>query len=310
MSSYPSRCQHLKTNGTQCGSPALHRNRFCYFHKRYQDERIRLNTDRRRRGTATFFLPVLEDANSIQMSLMQIMRLLLTGQIEHKTASLLLYALQTASTNLRQTDFKPFVHEVILDPRAAAESPLDKSQLWNDDDFEDEEEEELDEDEQEIEKKVEEAAEKARFVARWEAKKEIEARERARKRYEEEEKLKDWVQQNPKYMLVRRDGRLCTELRPKEENPAAATSGQSRRSTDNPPNNPAKQSSVAAVEKKPVASTSTAQVREKINDMIRKELPALTEAYNHALQKEADKQAMKKPSQKETASIEAKKKAT
>ena len=34
--------------------------------------------------------------------------------------------------------------------------------------------------------------------------------------------------------------------------------------------------------------------------MIRKELPALTEVYNHALQKEADKQAMKKQSQKET----------
>ena len=281
MSSYPSRCQHLKTNGTQCGSPALHRNRFCYFHKRYQDERIRLNTDRRRRGTATFFLPVLEDANSIQMSLMQIMRLLLTGQIEHKTASLLLYALQTASTNLRQTDFKPFVHEVILDPRAAAESPLDKSQLWNDDDFEDEEEEELDEDEQEIEKKVEEAAEKARFVARWEAKKEIEARERARKRYEEEEKLKDWVQQNPKYMLVRRDGRLCTELRPKEEAPKQEVAIQ--------PQAP-----------KPVPTDSATQVRAKITDMIRKELPALTKVYNAAVQKEADKQAMKKQPQKET----------
>jgi hypothetical protein len=220
MSSYPNRCQHLKTNGTQCESPALRRKRFCYFHKRYQDERIRLNVDRRRRGTATFFLPVLEDANSIQMSLMQIVRLLLTGQIEHKTASLLLYALQTASANLRLTNFKPWVHEVILDPRAAAESPLDENHLWEDEDFaEEEEEEEVDEVEQEIRQKEEEAARKARYVARWEAKKEIEARERARKRYEEEEKLKDWVQQNPKYRLVRRDGRLCTELRPTEDAP-------------------------------------------------------------------------------------------
>ena len=152
MSDYPNRCQHLKTSGTQCGSPALRRNRFCYFHKRYQDERIRLNVDRRRRGTATFFLPVLEDANSIQMSLMQIMRLLLTGQIEHKTASLLLYALQTASTNLRLTRFDPRVQEVILDPRDAVESPLGETHLWNDEDFEEDEEEELDEAEQEIEK--------------------------------------------------------------------------------------------------------------------------------------------------------------
>ena len=260
MSTYPNRCQHLKTNGTQCGSPALRRNRFCYFHKRYQDERIRLNVDRRRRGTATFFLPVLEDANSIQMSLMQIMRLLLTGQIEHKTASLLLYALQTASTNLRLTNFKPRVHEVILDPSDAAESPLDETHLWGDEDFEEEEEEEVDEVEQEIERKAEEAAEKARFVARWEAKKEIEARERGRKRYEEEEKLKDWVQQNPRYMLVRRDGRLYTELRPKEEEKIPTPAAE------------------PSVEKKPVASTSTEKVREKITDIIRQNLPDLSKS--------------------------------
>jgi hypothetical protein len=294
MSDYPNRCQHLKTNGTQCGSPALRRNRFCYFHKRYQDERIRLNVDRRRRGTATFFLPVLEDANSIQMSLMQIMRLLLTGQIEHKTASLLLYALQTASTNLRQANFKPFVHEVILDPRDAADSILDQTHLWDDEDFEEEvEEEEVDEVEQEIRQKEEEAAKKARFVARWEAKKDIEARERGRKHYEQEEKLKDWVQQNPGYRLVRRDGRLFTEPRPKEENPATATGA-----------------AVAAqpVDKKP--ATSTAQVREKINDMIRQNLPALSKVYNEAMQKEAEKQAPKKQPQKETLFTEAEKKAT
>jgi hypothetical protein len=290
MSSYPDRCQHLKTNGTQCGSPALRRNRFCYFHKRYQEERIRLNVDRRRRGTATFFLPVLEDANSIQMSLMQIMRLLLTGQIEPKTASLLLYALQTASTNLRLTNFDPFVHQVILDPRDAAESILDETHLWNDEDFE-EEEEEVDAVEQEIRQKEEEAARKARFVSRWEAKKEIEARQRARKRYEEEEKLKDWVQQNPKYRLVRRDGRLYTELRPKEEAPKQEVAVQ--------PQAP-----------KPAPTDSAAQVRAKITDMIRKELPALTEVYKGALQKEIDNQARKKPPQKETISGETKTKAT
>ena len=51
-------------------------------------------------------------------------------------------------------------------------------------------------------------------------------------------------------------------------------------------------------------------VRAEINDMIRKELPALTEVYNQALQKQADKQAMKKPPQKETISGEVEKKAT
>ena len=134
MANYPDRCQHLKINGTQCGSPALRRNRFCFFHKRFQDERIKLSADRARRGVATFVLPVLEDANSIQIALMQVMRLLVSQQIEHKTASLLLYALQTASTNLRMTNFKPLTNDVILDPRDVANTPLEEH-IWEDDDF-------------------------------------------------------------------------------------------------------------------------------------------------------------------------------
>ena len=47
MSSYPNRCQHLRTDGTHCGSPARRRNRFCCFHNRHQEERIRFTTDRR-----------------------------------------------------------------------------------------------------------------------------------------------------------------------------------------------------------------------------------------------------------------------
>src|ERR1035437_4249213 len=129
MQSFPNRCQHLKINGTQCGSPALRRNRLCFFHKRFQDERIRLSADRARRGVATFVLPVLEDANSIQITLMQVMRLLVSQQIDHKTASLLLYALQTASTNLRMTNFKPITNDVILDPHDVANTPLD-SHIW------------------------------------------------------------------------------------------------------------------------------------------------------------------------------------
>jgi hypothetical protein len=145
MQSFPNRCQHLKINGTQCGSPALRRNRFCFFHKRFQDEQIKLSADRARRGVATFILPVLEDANSIQIALMQVMRLLVSQQIDHKTASLLLYALQTASTNLRMTTFTPLTNDVILDPRDAANTPLD-SHIWEDEDFEAEEEEETDAD--------------------------------------------------------------------------------------------------------------------------------------------------------------------
>ena len=189
MANYPDRCQHLKINGTQCGSPALRRNRFCFFHKRFQDERIRLSADRARRGIATFILPVLEDANSIQIALMQVMRLLLSQQIDHKTASLMLYALQTASTNLRMTTFKPNTNDVILDPRDAANTPLD-SHIWEDEDFEEEEEEEEEEDRYEL-------AVAARTAA------EAKVRE-----LEREIELRDYVAEHPASELYRLNGWL------------------------------------------------------------------------------------------------------
>lgn len=127
MSLYPdtiARCQHLKVNGTQCGSPALRNQRFCYFHKEWRQKRLQINTNIRRERAAVT-LPVLEDANSIQVALMQVMRLLITQQIEHKTAGLLLYALQTASVNLARTSFEPELPtRVVIDRASVARRPI------------------------------------------------------------------------------------------------------------------------------------------------------------------------------------------
>jgi hypothetical protein len=143
MSLYPTsiaRCQHVKVNGTLCGSPALHRRRYCYFHQQWREKRLRINTRARRRAR-NLDLPVLEDANSIQITLMQVMRLILTNQIDSKTAGLLLYALQTASVNLRHTDFEPVFHEkVVIDPRNVPTAILDED-LWDPSDFNEAEDE-------------------------------------------------------------------------------------------------------------------------------------------------------------------------
>jgi len=135
MAFFPNRCQYIKVNGTQCGCPALRRNKLCYFHNRHHEERVQLNADRaRRRRNVTIDLPVLEDANSIQVSLMQIMRLIIAGQIDGKAAGLLLYALQTASTNLARTSFEPFLHDMVLDPDTVHQTPL-RAYVWQDSDF-------------------------------------------------------------------------------------------------------------------------------------------------------------------------------
>ena len=142
------RCQHIKVNGTQCGSPAVRDRRFCFFHKKWHDQRIVINSAQARQSPPTLDLPVLEDANSIQVALMQVMRLLISHQIDHKTAGLLLYALQTASFNLRRTDFEPVVKtKIVIDPTRVDETALGDPQ-WQNEDFENPEETDEEENEE------------------------------------------------------------------------------------------------------------------------------------------------------------------
>ena len=138
------RCQHLKVNGVQCGSPALRNRKLCHFHQRWQQGRIQLNANRSRRSRYSLDLPILEDANSIQVALMQGLRLLLTNQVDHKTAALLFYALQTASSNLRHTQFEPRPQEVVIDPRGIRDTSLGDD-AWYKQEFEPQEAETADE---------------------------------------------------------------------------------------------------------------------------------------------------------------------
>jgi hypothetical protein len=131
------RCQHVKMNGTQCGCPALRRRRLCFFHVRCQDQRKRIASDQFKQ--ARFVMPILEDANAVQMALMQIMQLLGSGQMEHKTAALMLYALQTASCNLRNTRFEASeVTDVVIDRDDVHRTSIGGPQ-WFEEDFEEEE---------------------------------------------------------------------------------------------------------------------------------------------------------------------------
>jgi len=127
------RCAHIKTNGTQCGSPALRERRYCFFHKKWQGQHIALNAPAS--SPLGFTMPVLEDADSVQVALMQVMRLILAGQLDSKAAGLLLYALQTASLNLRRMTLAPFRREtVVIDPRTVADNGLEQDP-WSKEQF-------------------------------------------------------------------------------------------------------------------------------------------------------------------------------
>jgi hypothetical protein len=77
---------------------------------------IRADLTRERCEDATLLLPILEDANSIQVALMKVMRLLLANAIPYKTAGLLFYGLQTASANLAGINFQPPGEQVTTVP--------------------------------------------------------------------------------------------------------------------------------------------------------------------------------------------------
>ena len=131
MSVYPShisRCQHIKVNGTQCGSPSLRETKYCYYHIRYHWPELDALEDK-----VEWFkpLPTLEDANSIQVSLAKVMEQLVTEEIDHKTAALWLYALQIASMNLKRTSLEPALPtQVIIDRESVAQRPIGAS-AWS-----------------------------------------------------------------------------------------------------------------------------------------------------------------------------------
>ena len=275
MPNFPNRCQHIKVNGTLCGSPALRRNRFCYFHKLHQDERIELNTDRaRRKRNVTIDLPVLEDANSIQVSLMQIMRLIVAGQIDGKTAGLLLYALQTASSNLPRTNFQPYMYEVVLDPKKVHETPL-SAHIWEDEDFRTDKEADEDQDETTPAEFTPLTPDKAKNQAeldRWaEAEADrlavIGARERKAERQAEirEEQLE--AERVEAEEAAEQQGKNAVS---KSAIPAAIVTPAGRAivptKTTPPPN------------KRPPANVSMDEVRKKVSAQIRKALPAIAAA--------------------------------
>ncbi len=100
MSSFPIElCQHIKMNGDRCGAPALRDRKFCRFHNCCGAVQVDVSTSATV-PAAPFFLPVLEDAASIQLAITQVCEHLLHRRLDAKKAGILLYAMQVALSNL------------------------------------------------------------------------------------------------------------------------------------------------------------------------------------------------------------------
>lgn len=84
------RCSHLKSNGKPCRAPAMGNNLFCVFHVRA------LETN----NYPVMTVDVLENRQSLQIAVKQIMERIVNGVLKHEDASLLLRAVQIANSTL------------------------------------------------------------------------------------------------------------------------------------------------------------------------------------------------------------------
>jgi hypothetical protein len=89
----------VKADGVQCGSPAMKKKDYCYFHHQQRDRKRRMDCN------PYFSLPVLENGDAVQVALMNVLDRLNSKTIDHRSAALILYGLQVASANLKRTRF-------------------------------------------------------------------------------------------------------------------------------------------------------------------------------------------------------------
>ena len=81
------KCQYIKVNGLQCGSPALRGHQHCYFH--YDIRRTTLNT----------VLPILEDATAIQAALDNLATWIIEKRLDPLQINQLLWLMKIAAFN-------------------------------------------------------------------------------------------------------------------------------------------------------------------------------------------------------------------
>ncbi len=92
-------CTHIKVTGQQCGSPALRGEFFCYFHTRV------IKGVQQRVDMQLHSMALLEDCESIQLSLMHVVDGLIKGTLEPVRARLIIQALRIAARNAKNVRF-------------------------------------------------------------------------------------------------------------------------------------------------------------------------------------------------------------
>ena len=88
------RCTHLLTNGERCRAPRVRRRLLCHMHERMLEARA-----------DKLELPPLEDANSIQLAIMKLQKVVIDGTLDYKQIGYLSNLVQIAAWNVSRTNF-------------------------------------------------------------------------------------------------------------------------------------------------------------------------------------------------------------
>jgi hypothetical protein len=93
------RCTHIQITGHRCGSPALKKEYFCYFHTRM------IKGVQTRVDSQIHPIALIENAEAIQAAIMHMIDAVLKGTIDNKRANIVLKALHIAVRNSRNVYF-------------------------------------------------------------------------------------------------------------------------------------------------------------------------------------------------------------
>ena len=99
MSNSNGTCTHIKVTGVRCGSPALRGEQFCYFHQNAH------RGVRRPKQSRLHPIALIEDEESIQYALMEVINALMRNTIDLKRATLILRALHIAVKNASRVKY-------------------------------------------------------------------------------------------------------------------------------------------------------------------------------------------------------------
>jgi len=107
MSNQNGTCTHVKVTGVRCGSPALQGEQFCYVHQ------TAIRSVRRPKHSRLHPIALIEDEESIQYALMEVINALMKNTIDLKRATLILRALHIAVKNASRVKFNLHTKDMV-----------------------------------------------------------------------------------------------------------------------------------------------------------------------------------------------------